>query len=304
MLVAWQRIFDATPEQQPPLRLRTVLDEAARTEIGLDINHALRGAVACELTVNLRKGAPPLIHFEANLADADILMAGFGWRKPPGQRAVLTLDVEASQQGGGVELKNFNLQGDNLAMQGALSLDDKYQPVGFNFPVLTLDIQTQMEMSGELGHNNVWQVRAKGSSYDGRQFFRALFSAGQVADDQPQPPKDAPGVDMKIDIDSVIGFFDTTLKAVSVEAKRRNGKLISLDVHGQLNGKEPLAARIEFQKGAPPALAEATDAGFPPSASSAFTGARRRGIAEGQPGRHRRCRKSWRALCAQFRHRQ
>lgn len=263
VLVAWQRIFDAAPEQQPPLRLRTVLDEAARAQMGLDINHFLRGGVACELTVNLRKGAPPLVHFEANLADADVLMAGFGWRKPPGQRAVLTLDVEGAPQGGGLELKNFNLQGDDLAMRGSLSLDDKHQPVAFNFPVLTLNTQTKMEMSGELGrNNNVWQVRAKGSSYDGRQFFRALFSAGQIADDQPQPPKDAPGVDMKIDLDTVIGFFDTTLTAVSVEAKRRNSKLISLDVHGQLNGKEPLAARIESKKGQPrQLLAEATDAG-------------------------------------------
>jgi hypothetical protein len=119
-----------------------------------------------------------------------------------------------------------------------------------------------MEMSGELGRNNVWQVRAKGSSYDGRQFFRSLFSAGQIADDQPLPPKDAPGVDMNFDFDTVIGFFDTTLTAVSVEAKRRNNKLISLDVHGQLNGKEPLAARVEAKKGQPrQLLAEATDAG-------------------------------------------
>lgn len=262
VLVAWQRIFDAAPEHQPPLRLRTVLDEPARKELGLDVNHFLRGGVACELTVSLRKAAPPLVHFEANLTDTDVLMAGFGWRKPPGQRAVLTLDIEAAQQGGGLELRNFNLLGDDLAMRGALSLDEKRQPIAFNFPVLALNLQTQMEMSGELGRNNIWQVRAKGSSYDGRQFFRSLFSAGQVADDQPLPPKDAPGVDMKLEFDTVIGFFDTTLKAVSIEAKRRNNKLTALDVHGQLNGKEPLAARIEAKKGQPrQLLAEATDAG-------------------------------------------
>ncbi len=260
--VAWQRIFDAAPEQQPPLRLRAVLDEPARKELGLDVNHVLRGGVDCELTVSLRKAAPPLVHFEANLTDTDVLMAGFGWRKPPGQRAVLTLDIEAAQQAGGLELKSFNLQGDDLAMRGSLSIDDKRQPVAFNFPVLTLNAQTQMEMSGELGRNNIWQVRAKGNSYDGRQFFRSLFSAGQVADDQPLPPKDAPGVDMKLEFGTVLGFFDTTLKAVAVEAKRRGGKLVSLDVHGQLNGKEPLAARIEIKKGQPrELLAEATDAG-------------------------------------------
>ena len=67
---------------------------------------------------------------------------------------------------------------------------------------------------------------------------------------------------MKLEFGTVIGFFDTTLNAVSVEAKRRGGKLVSLDVHGQLNGKQPLAARIEIRKGQPrELLAEATDAG-------------------------------------------
>jgi hypothetical protein len=263
VLIAWQRIFDAAPDQQPPLRLRTVVDEAARKGLGLNVNHALRGGVPCEVTVNLRKGAPPLVHFEANFTDADLLMAGFGWRKPPGQRAVLTLDVESTGQDGGLELKNFNLQGDNLlAMRGSLRLDEKHQPVAFNFPVLTLDSLTQLEMSGELSRNNIWQVRAKGSTYDGRQFFRSLFSAGQVAEDQPSPPKDEPGVDMKVEFGTVIGFFDTTLKSVSVDAKRRNGKLVGLDVHGQLNGEWPLAARIESKKGQPrQLLAEATNAG-------------------------------------------
>jgi len=262
VLVAWQRIFDAGPEQQPPLRLRTVIDEAARKEMGLDVSHLLRGGIACEVTINLRKASPPLVHFEANLTETDVLMGGFGWRKPPGQRAVLTLDIEAAQQAGGLDLKNFNLQGDQLTMQGSLSVDEKHQPVAFNFPVVSLSSQTQLEMSGELGRNNVWQVRAKGSSYDGRQFFRSLFSAGQVAEDQPLPPKDAPGVDMKVEFGTVIGFFDTTLKAVSVEAKRRGGKLIDLEVHGQLNGEWPLAARIEAKKGQPrQLLAEATNAG-------------------------------------------
>ncbi len=77
VLVSWQRIFDAAPEQQPALRLRTVLDEPARKELGLDVDHVLRGGVACELTVNLRKSAPPLVHFEANLTDTRCADGGF-----------------------------------------------------------------------------------------------------------------------------------------------------------------------------------------------------------------------------------
>ena len=56
--IAWQRIFDAPADKQPPLRLRAIIDDAAREEMGLEVNHVLRGPVAAELTVNQRKDAP------------------------------------------------------------------------------------------------------------------------------------------------------------------------------------------------------------------------------------------------------
>ena len=258
--VAWQRLYDAAPDRQPPLRLRAVIDEAARQEMGIDVNHLLRGPVASELTLSLRKDGPPLIRFEANLSDADIIMASMGWRKPPGQRALLTMDVETSD--GGTVLKNFNLAGEDLAVRGELALNEKRQPVAFRFPTLTLNAQTHMELSGELNNANVWKVRASGSSYDGRQFFRSLFSAGRLTDDQPQAPKNTPGVDIKVDIENVLGFFDTTVKKVSIEARRRGDKLVFLEVHGRLNGKDPVAARLDAKQGeARTLLAEATDGG-------------------------------------------
>ena len=261
VLVAWQRIFDAAPDKQPPLRLRSILTDAGRAEMGLDVNHILRGGVPTELMVNFRGKDIPGLHFEANLSDADLLVPSLGWRKPPGQRALLTLDLEPSD-GGGLELKNINLQGEDLAVRGGVRIDDKRKPVAFNLPVVTLNTQTQLDLSGEIDRNNVWQVRVKGKSFDGRQFFRSLFSAGQIAEDQPALPKDAQPLDAQVDIDNVIGFFDTTLKNVSISAKRRNNRLSSLELHGQLNGKNPLAARVETKKGQPrEILAEATDAG-------------------------------------------
>jgi hypothetical protein len=258
--IAWQRIYDAPADRQPPLRLRAIIDEAARQEMGLEVNHVLRGPVASELTLTMRKDQPPLIRFEANLADADVIMGSMGWRKPPGQRAMLTTDIEPTDNGN-IVLRNLNLAGDDIAVRGELTLNDKKQPTAFRLPTLSLNLQTQMELTGELS-NNVWKVRGSGSSYDGRQFFRSLFSAGKITEDQPQLPKNTPGVDIKLDLDNVFGFFDTTVKKVTLEARRRNDKLVYLDLHGRLNGKEPVAARLDAKPGeARTLLAEATDGG-------------------------------------------
>lgn len=259
--INWQRLYDAPTDKQPPLRLRAIIDDAAREEMGLEVNHVLRGPVAAELTLALRKDAPPNIHFEANLSDADILMSSMGWRKPPGQRAFLMTDLEV-EDGGNAVLRNINVTGDDLALRGEMTLNDKHQPIAFRFPTLTLNLQTQMEISGELTRENVWKVRVNGPSYDGRQFFRALFSSGQLSEDQPQLPKNTPGLDIRADIDNVLGFFDTTAKKVSIEARRRGNKMVYLDLHGRLNGKDPVAARMDSKPGEPRTLlAEATDGG-------------------------------------------
>jgi hypothetical protein len=174
---------------------------------------------------------------------------------------VLTTDIEP-EEGGTVALRNLNLAGDDIAMRGELTLNDKRQPMSFRFPTLSLNLQTQMELSGELTSGNIWKVRGSGSSYDGRQFFRALFSAGKITEDQPQLPKNAPGMDLSVEIENVLGFFDTTAKKVTIEARRRNNKLVYLDLRGRLNGKEPLAARLDAKPGeARTLLAEATDGG-------------------------------------------
>ncbi len=247
--VAWQRIFDAPAEHQPPMRLRAVLDEAARREAGLDVNHILRGKVLSELTLQMRKDAPPRLHFEANLTDADILLSSMGWRKPPGQRAVLNVDLETDDSGA-TTLKNLNLLGDDLAVRGVVYLNEKRKPVSFTFPTVTLNTQTKLEMRGELKRDNVWDVRVSGPSFDGRQFFRSLFSAGKLTADQPQLPKDAPGMDVKAQIEKVIGHFKTSARNVWLVAKRRGNKLVYLDMHGSL-ADQPVAARVEAKQGAP-----------------------------------------------------
>ncbi|NJM35222.1 MAG: hypothetical protein HC850_11500 [Rhodomicrobium sp.] len=305
VLISWQRIFDASGERQPPLRIRTVLTESTREELGLKINHILRGSAPTELTVNFRKGAMPGLHFESNLTEAEILMTSLGWRKPPGQRAVLTFNLDAAE-GGGFDLNNINLQGDDLTVRGGMKIDENRRPVSFDLPIVALNLQTQLQINGDLHQGNLWRVHISGPSYDGRQFFRSLFSAGQIAENQPQLPKDALGVDVDAEIGTVIGFFDTTLKNVKVAAQRRSDRLTSLDLYGQLNGKSPLAARIQSGKNqARQILAEATDAG------AAFrlrrflpVRARRRRFSESRSRRFGQYGEGWRALRPQFRHRQ
>jgi hypothetical protein len=121
---------------------------------------------------------------------------------------------------------------------------------------------TRLSMSGELTAQNVLKVQAKGDSYDGRPFFRSLLNAGKIADAEPQPLKDEPGLDLNAEIDNVTGYYDTSVKSVIIDAKRRGGKLTYLEVAGRLNGEAPVAVHVDQRAhDARMLVSDATDAG-------------------------------------------
>ena len=76
-------------------------------------------------------------------------------------------------------------------------------------------------------------MKAKGTTFDGRDIFRALFNIGETA--RKTPPKHA-GIDLAVDIDTVLGFSDTTMRAVKLTSRTRAEKFTSLDLYGLLEG--------------------------------------------------------------------
>jgi hypothetical protein len=259
--LVWQRIFDAPPERQPTLRVAAILNEKARDELGVNINHIVKGDLPVALAVGMQRDGPPKVFLEANLTNADLFLTAIGWRKPPGQKASVTMDL-TQRSDNFLVLDNFAMTGDGLNINGRLLFNDKRRIAAFNFPEFSTNALTKMAITGELTPQNVLKVQAKGPSYDGRQFFRSLLTAGKIADNQPAPLKDEPGLDLNVEIETVFGFYDTSVKSVVLDAKRRAGKLSYLEAAGRLNGEAPIAVHIEQKPGRPRMLAsDATDAG-------------------------------------------
>ena len=259
--VNWQRIFEAAADRQPKLRVSAMLNEVEREKLGLDINHIIRGNVPVRVDVSNPEGDDKKVQVVANMTDAELVMSNVGWKKPAGQKATLQFDV-ATGQDGNTELQNFRMVGDNIAIEGWIGLDGEGKPKSFYFPELSFNVITHLELAGNLRSDNVWDVEATGSGYDGRQFFESLFSAGQLAEGQEPPGGDTTGLDLTANIGTVLGFSNTTVKDASVALIKRDGKLQRLDAKGKLNGKEPIAVNLNPEEGQPRVLlAESKDAG-------------------------------------------
>ena len=261
-LLTWQRIFGAEPHKQPELRLSTLLDDNARTQIGMDVNHMVRGPMSAILSLSHQRDGKMKYRVRADLGNADIVMSNMGWRKPPGRPAILSFDLGTGVDGNS-ELQNFKLDGGQLlGIEGWVALGKDDKPRAFYFPEFTFNVITRMEIAGEIRDDNIWDVQAHGSAYDGRQFFRSLFSGGQLVEGQATSPADLRGLDLTAKIGAVAGYSDTAISDVTLRIQKRKGLLTALDISGDLNGKSPIVVKLESKEGQPRVvLAESNDAG-------------------------------------------
>jgi hypothetical protein len=180
-----------------------------------------------------------------------------GWTKPVGRRATLGFDVVPTPDGS-TDLQNFRILGDDISINGTIALDPEQHLKSFYFSDFSVDKQTHVEITATVREGEVLDVEAHGPGYNGKQFFQSLFSAGQIA--EGADAHDPFDVNVTARLGTVTGFYDTVLTDTQVTMRKRNGKMVALNVTGRLNGK-PVDVRLDGPSNARVIRAESQDAG-------------------------------------------
>ncbi len=258
-----QVLLNVPADRQPPARITAVLDNADRAALGLDINDIVQGEVPIEVTVSREQKSETVVRVRADLTKSELTLEHVAWRKATGRQAILQFDVAKGQGQGAAartELQNVKLAGDDVAIEGfmAISADNRLRE--YFFPEFSINTVSRLEVQGKLRNDNIWDVRAKGSMFDGRDIFRSLFNLGQTAQ-RTTPPKHA-GIDLNVEIDTVLGFTESSIKSVKVRSQTRGEKFTSLDASGVFERAKTFRAVIELDANkARWFLAESQDAG-------------------------------------------
>jgi hypothetical protein len=262
--VSWQYVYGAAPDKQPPLRIAAVLYENERAELGLDVNDLVRGEVAAEITVVQDAQGERHVRVRADLTNAELTLESLAWSKPVGKRAVFEFDVAKGTEYP-VEMHNVRLDGENVAIAGWMGAGPDFRVKEYRFPQFSLNVVSNFDARGKLRADNVWEVKAKGVTYDGRDLFRSFFN--------PMPEKAGkhrPGLDLRADFETVLGYLGTSLRSVRVSMQKRAGRMTQLEARGNMvdargrgtSGKQ-LEAVLRHEPGRPRLLvATANDAGL------------------------------------------
>ncbi len=261
----WQYIYGAAPDKQPPLRIAAVLYDNERTELGLDLNELVQGEVATEVTVVQNAKGEPQVHVRADLTNAQLTLESLAWSKPVGKRAIFDFDI-AKGSSYPVEMHNVRLDGENVAIAGWMGAGADFRVREYRFPQFSLNVVSNFSAHGKLRADNVWEISAKGVTFDGRDVFRSFFS--------PKPSKldkHRQGFDVRAEFDTVLGSLGTSLRNVKLTMQRRAGRMTQLDARGtmvdgrgrQQSGGKQLEALVRPEPGRPRLLvAKANDAGL------------------------------------------
>ncbi len=259
--IAGQYIFDAPAAKQPPLRIAMHLNQKARKLLGFHIDHIVNGTLPLHITIASRGRASPLVQFVTDLNDVELNFAPLGWRKARARPAQISFTLEETRSGK-TRLKDVRLVGEDLNASGYIILDKQNNLSEFFFKEFSPNFLTHLQLSGLLRKKDgVLAVRVRGKSFDGKVFFRSLFTKPTRANKQaPSSPVFA-NIDLDAKIDSIIGFSDTTLKQFVMKASHRNGRLSALRASGRLNGHAPLNVRLKYINNKRVLIAETRDAG-------------------------------------------
>jgi AsmA-like C-terminal region/Protein of unknown function len=259
--LGWQQIFAAPADQQPPLRVTATLAPNDRVQLGLDINDEVRGDLPIEIAISRDAKGEPQVRVRADLTNAELVLDTIAWRKPPGGAATYQFDVTKGTTYKW-ELQNVQLVGDGVAIAGWMGIGPDNRVKEYAFPDFSVNVITRLDVQGKLRPENVWDVKVRGATYDGRDIFRSLFSIGQLSERPPPSGRQRPGLDLSAEIDNVVGFSDASLRSVRLRLKQRADKLVALDLQGTLEGGKPFVAIVRQEPGQPRRLlAEAKDAG-------------------------------------------
>ncbi len=258
--LTWERLFFTPEDRQPPIRISALLNEQTRDKLGIKVNHLVRGPLPTTILIKRDETGAQSMSLEADLSGAELIFGNMGWTKPKGKQASVGFDIVKAGDGS-TELANLKITGDDIAITGSMFLDPEQHLKSFNFSDFSFDILTHVQIAAMVREGNILDVRATGASYNGKQFFQSLFSAGQLAENAPPEPDDVLGINLSARIDTVVGFYDTTLKDVHVTLQKRGGKLVALDIKGALNGDAQVAVKLDHEGSSRVIKAECRDAG-------------------------------------------
>ena len=240
------------------VHIQGMLDETARTNLGLDPSGAISGTIPIDVTgrVGIATERDGRFAVQADLTPAQI--EGFlpGWVKQAGKPARATFTLVTKPQS--VRVEDLLIEGAGGGVKGVVDLDGSGDVISANFPSYGFSDGDRASLKIDRMSDGTLRAIMRGDAYDGRGFLKAL--AGAPAKATPKrPPAD---IDLDMKLGAVLGHNGEALRGLELKMSRRNGEIRSLGFTAKIGHSGALTGDLHGRPGGRQVVElESTDAG-------------------------------------------
>ena len=204
-------------QAKPSIQLQMLLDEPARTRMGLKWGSQLQGPVSAKIQI------PVDVSTLGTSVDADLTRTSVngllpGWQKPSGKTSKLSLKIFPTPDDG-YSLKEINLDGGSpVQLRGDAEIGSEGQFVQGRFPTFRISANDEMRVDlDRVGQVNKIQIRA--TQMDLRPFLKQELSSSSA-------PSNAMG-DLDIDLKAGVltGYLNQSMQQADLRLSNRNGDI-------------------------------------------------------------------------------
>lgn len=248
----------ARGDNDADIRVQAVLDNAARTKLGLDPGNTISGSIPIRVVgrVDTDSSREGRFAISADLTGAQI--DGFlpGWIKPAGKPARATLTLTTQPQS--VRIDDLVIAGAGDGVKGTIELDGSGELQSAIFPAFGFADGDNATLDAERGADGALHVTMRGEVYDGRGFIKGLTGGPSAAHGQQQTPD----IDLDVKLGAVLGFNGEALSNVDLKMSRRAGVIRSLGLNAKIGRDGVVSGELHSQAdGREAVLLRSTDAG-------------------------------------------
>ena len=245
-------------EETADIHISSMLDETARTNLGLDPSGAISGAIPIDVTGRVATATERDGRFavQADLTPAQI--EGFlpGWVKQAGKPARATFTLVTKPQS--VRVEDLLIEGAGGGVKGVVDLDGAGDVISANFPSYGFSDGDRASLKVERMSDGTLRAIMRGDAYDGRGFLKTLAGAPTKAAAK-RPPAD---IDLDMKLGAVLGHNGEALRGLELKMSRRNGEIRSLGLTAKIGRGGALTGELRGRPGGRQVVQlESSDAG-------------------------------------------
>ena len=237
----------ARGESDAEVRISGLLDQAARTNLGLDAGGAISGAVPVRVSGRVTATSEREGRFavEADLTSAQIEGLLPGWVKPSGKPARATFTVTTKPQA--IRLEDLLIEGAGGGVKGTtIEFDGSGQLQSASFPAYGFSDGDRANLKVERAADGALRVIMRGDVYDGRGFVKEAAGSAAAKPSAKRPQVD---VDLDIRLGAVVGFDGEALRGLELKMSRRAGEVRSFDLTAKIGRDATLTGDLRARSG-------------------------------------------------------